>query len=249
MSERRRHSNATCLYTHDSTTTKGQMNDNSTTYAIIFDMDGVLIDTHQAHYESWLVMTEEAGLSFSYEDFRRTFGRTSREIIVHFWGETGLSDADVARMDDAKEVAFRRIIKADFPAMPHARELLKELHEAGFAMAVGSSGPPENVQLVVDQFDARDLFGALVTATDVTEGKPDPQVFQIAAERLGVPPERCVVIEDAVHGVEAAHRAGMTAVGLAADQEAFEALSAADLVVDSLDKLSAEKLRELADRE
>ncbi len=214
-------------------------------FAAIFDMDGVLVDTYRAHYRSWLAMAEPEGLSFTEAEFGQTFGRTSREIIAHFWGEGRYGDAEIAALDERKEAAFRRIIEADFPAMPGAAKLLEELHDAGFALGVGSSGPPENVELVLQRLGVGELFEAVVTGMDVTRGKPDPQVFLIAAERLGVRPERCAVIEDAPAGVEAANAAGMASIGLTSTGRTAESLCAARLVVGSLEELSAPRLREL----
>jgi beta-phosphoglucomutase len=217
-------------------------------YAVIFDMDGVLVDTYHAHYESWLAMAEPEGLSFTEAEFAPTFGRTSREIIAYFWGDGRYTDAEIAALDAKKEAAFRRIIEADFPAMPGARSLLEELHDAGFALALGSSGPPQNVELVLERLGAGELFQAVVTGMDVTRGKPDPQVFLIAAERLRMPPRRCAVIEDAPAGVAAANAAGMTSVGLTSTGRTAESLAAANLVVGSLAELSAGVLRELVYR-
>ena len=148
-------------------------------------------------------------------------------------------------MDRRKEAAFRRVIADHFPAMPGAVDLLRSLHKAGFRLAVGSSGPPENVQVVVDKLAARDLFGAIVTGADVTRGKPAPQVFLLAAERLGVPPPRCAVIEDAAVGVAAANAAGMTSVGLVSTGRTREELAAAAAVVGSLSEISPSLLRNL----
>ncbi len=177
------------------------------TLAVIFDMDGVLVDTYHAHYRSWLELAEAEGFHFTEAEFAATFGRTSREIIAHFWGEGRFDDAQIAELDRRKEAAFRRMIETDFPAMPGVGELLRSLHNAGFRLAVGSSGPPENVAMVLDRLEARNLFEAVVTGEDVTRGKPDPEVFLIAAKRLGVPPARCAVIEDAPSGIAAANAA------------------------------------------
>jgi beta-phosphoglucomutase len=207
-------------------------------FAVIFDMDGVLVDTYHAHYQSWLMMAEREGLHFTEAEFAVTFGRTSREIIAHFWGEGRYNDAEIAALDVLKEAAFREIIADDFPAMPGAKELLAALYKYGFKLAVGSSGPPENVAMVLDRLGAQQLFGATVTGMDVTRGKPDPQVFQLAAERLGVPPERCIVVEDARPGVQAAHAAGMIAVGLVSTGRTREELAEADLLAATLEELS-----------
>ncbi len=213
--------------------------------AVIFDMDGVLVDTYRAHYRSWLEMAEPEGIHFSEADFARTFGRTSREIIAHYWGQGRYDDAQIGELDRRKEAAFRRAIEVDFPAMPGAGELLKSLDRAGFRLAVGSSAPPENVYLVLDKLGTRELFGAIVTGADVTRGKPDPQVFLIAADRLGVVPRRCAVVEDAPAGVAAANSAGMASVGLLSTGRTPEDLAAARAVVGSLGELSPQMLRNL----
>lgn len=212
---------------------------------VIFDMDGVLIDSYRAHFESWRIIAAEEGLQITEEQFAQTFGRTSREIIAALWGKHTPDEAKIRELDERKEAAFRELLRDHFPIMPGAPELLDALHEAGFALAIGSSGPPENVALTLKKLGRRDLFGAVITGKDVTRGKPDPQVFLLAAERLGVPPQRCAVVEDAPPGVEAAHRAGMVAVGLVSTGRTREMLAAADLVVDSLSELSPEVFRSL----
>jgi beta-phosphoglucomutase len=211
-------------------------------YAAIFDMDGVLVDTYQAHYRSWLEMAHAEGLDFGEEEFARTFGRTSREVIAKNWGKD-LGNEEIAALDAKKEAAFRRIIEAHMPVMPGAVELLRALGEAGFRLAVGSSGPPENVDMVLDRMNVRGLLGAVVTGRDVTRGKPDPQVFLLAAQRLGVPPRRCAVVEDAPLGIAAAKAAGMAGIGLASTGRTREELKQADLVVDWPAELSPAVLR------
>jgi len=165
--------------------------------AAIFDVDGVLVDSYGPHYRSWCELAAESGLSITEEQFAETFGRTSRDIIRRFWGDDAVDDARVHELDDRKEALYREIVSADFPAMDGAAELIDALHDDGILLAVGSSGPPENVGLVLERLGRRDRIGAVVTGMDVTRGKPDPQVFLIAARKLGVPPGSCVVVEDA----------------------------------------------------
>lgn len=211
--------------------------------AVIFDMDGVLVDSYRAHFESWLAMARECGFEFSEERFAATFGRTSRDIIAQLWGEA-LSDERIAAMDARKEALYREIVAADFPAMDGARELITSLRQAGFKLAVGSSGPPANVEVAVAGLGLGECFDATVTGEDVTAGKPDPQVFLLCAERLGVPPPRCAVIEDAPAGVQAARNAGMAAIAITGTATR-ERLAHADLVVDSLTELSPQIIGEL----
>jgi beta-phosphoglucomutase len=213
--------------------------------AVIFDMDGVLIDSYRAHLQSWQVMAKEAGLRFTQEQFDATFGRTSREVIAALWKDRRLSGEEIAALDDRKEAVFREVLGAAFPAMPGAADLLQSLFEAGFALGVGSSGPAENVELALDRLGNRSHWRAVVTGSDVTRGKPDPQVFLLAAERLAVPPRRCAVVEDAPPGVAAAKAAGMACIGLVSTGRTRPMLSQADLTIDSLSELRPEIVRDL----
>jgi beta-phosphoglucomutase len=215
--------------------------------AVIFDVDGVLVDSYRAHLQSWLELARECKTVFTETDFAVTFGQTSREIIGRFWGGW-LDDEQVRRLDDRKEAIFRRIISQRFPAMDGAVGLIDALRDAGWRLALGSSGPPENIELILEKLGRRSCFDAVVTGRDVTRGKPDPQVFLIAARRLQVAPARCVVIEDAPAGIEAAGRAGMKAVALRSTGRAEADFGKADRVVDSLRDLSPHVLQGLIDR-
>jgi HAD superfamily hydrolase (TIGR01509 family) len=212
-------------------------------HAVIFDMDGVLVDSYEAHFESWKRVYGGAGLAYTESAFAADFGRTSREILRRTLGDD-LSDERVAELDTRKEAFYRDILRENFMAMDGANELIDALAADGFRLAIGSSGPPENVALVMEQLPAARRITATVTGADVTRGKPDPQVFLIAAEKLGVPPASCAVVEDAVHGITAAKRAGMTAIALTGTVERDE-LAAADAVVDSLRQLSPERIHSL----
>ena len=212
---------------------------------VIFDMDGVLVDSYAAHFESWKRLGRELGFSMSEEQFVASFGRTSREVIRETWPHLASSDERVRQIDARKEELFREIIAADFPAMDGAAELIDALAAAAFKLAVGSSGPPENVNLVLEKLARRDRFTAVVTGRDVTRGKPDPQVFQIAAERLGLPTARCLVVEDAPAGITAAKRAGAKCLGLVSTGREPAALAAADRVVRSLREVSPRDVRSM----
>ncbi len=216
--------------------------------AAIFDMDGVLIDSYWAHFQSWQSIAEDTGRAMTQEAFARTFGRTSREVIPTIWPEKQFSSDEIAALDAKKEKAFRRILEKEFPAMPGARELVNSLDLAGFAVAVGSSGPPENVEMAIDRLGIRHTVHAVVTGADVHRGKPDPQVFELAAARLDHQPQRCVVFEDAPDGVQAGHAAGMVVVALVSTGRDKQSLSHANLVVESLEELSPQTLRDLIER-
>lgn len=214
-------------------------------YGVIFDVDGVLVDSYAAHYESWRRVARERGYEISEDDFRRTFGRTSREIIAELWGRHRLSAAEIAELDKQKEAAYRDILGQHVPLMDGAVELIESLAQAGFALAVGSSGPPENVALVLKALGHESAFGGVVTGREVTRGKPDPQVFLLAAKQIDVPADHCAVIEDAAPGIAAAQAAEMTAIGLVSTGHTPESLAAADWRIGSLRELDPPRIARL----
>ena len=211
--------------------------------AVIFDMDGVLIDSKDAHRRSWVVLAEEHGRTISDEEFAAQFGRPSRDIIRSLFGAE-LDDERVRRMDERKEEVYRELIRGRVPAMPGAVALVRVLRGAGFRLAVGSSGPPENIRLALDELGVRDCFAAVVTGMDVTHGKPHPEPFLLAAARLGVPPRHCVVVEDAPAGLDAALHAEMAVIALTGTH-ARRALARATHIVDSLAEINASLVRSL----
>jgi len=205
--------------------------------AVLFDLDGVLVDSYAAHMRSWRRLAAEEALPFSEPELARSFGRTSRESIATYWPGRA---SEAERLDARKEALFRDDVRTTFPAMDGGRELVRALRAAGFGLALASSAPPDNVELALERLALADCFGAVVTGGDVERGKPDPQVFLLAAERLGTPPERCVVVEDAPVGVTAAHDGGMKAVALLSTgrrREDFEAVRP-ELLIGSLRELS-----------
>ena len=214
--------------------------------AVVFDMDGVLVDSYRPHLLAWQRMARAHGLEISEEQFAAGFGKTGRENIATLWGDR-VRPEDVQAMDDEKEADYREIIEADFPEMPGAGRLMRELHAAGFGMAIGSSGPAANVEVVARRLSEGKLLGATVHGVEVPRGKPDPAIFLLAAERLGVRPGRCVVIEDAPAGILAAHAAGMAVIAMTGTA-ARERLSSAESIVDSLGELNVPAIAALIDR-
>jgi HAD superfamily hydrolase (TIGR01509 family) len=182
---------------------------------VIFDMDGVLVDSGPAHYESWRLMARRHGLDIDEARFKATFGRTSTEIIQILW--PGLPAAEVQRRDAEKEAVYRDLIRGRVPLMPGCVETLAALRAAGRRIAIGTSGPPENIELVLSEGGLASYFEAVVHRGMIARGKPAPDCFLLAAERLGLPPAACVVIEDAPAGVQAGCAAGMTVIALASN--------------------------------
>jgi beta-phosphoglucomutase len=213
------------------------------TIGVIFDMDGVLIDSAEPHFESWRLLGEECRVVVTREQFAATFGRQNRDIVPILFGE--VSDTRLQALSDRKEKLYRDLVREDPPIIPGAVELVRALHEAGVRLAVGSSGPTANIDLVLGAMGVADLISVIVSGDDVTRGKPDRQVFTVACERLGLPPASCVVVEDAPAGVQAARAAGTRAVAVLIHHPP-EAFDDADLIVTRLADLTAEQLASLA---
>lgn len=183
--------------------------------AAIFDWDGVVVDSSAAHKASWELLAKQRGLPLPENHFALGFGKKNQTIIpsIYEWSQ---DPDEIEELGFAKEELYRRILKESGlnPALPGAIDLFKELKAAGFPMAVGTSTPRENVDLVIELIGAEGFFGAIISAEDVSHGKPDPEVFLKGAEALGIDPACCVVFEDAVYGIEAALAGGMKAVCL-----------------------------------
>lgn len=211
------------------------MNDASN-IGVIFDMDGVLVDSAGAHLQSWQRLAEELGQDVSPEQFARTFGRQNRDIIPLVFGEA--SEPRIRELGDRKETLYRDLVREHPPIMPGAIELVRSLADTGARLAVGSSAPRANIDLILSAMNVQDAMNAIVGGDDVTRGKPSPDVFLLAAERLGLKPTRCVVIEDAPVGVSAAKRAGMACIAVMT-HHTRETLAEADLVVKNLSNLTA----------
>lgn len=211
--------------------------------AVIWDMDGVIVDTGPHHFRAWQKASKDRGVSFGEREFKRTFGMRNVEIIRTIFGES-VSESESAEIADSKERYYRQFIAGDVIPLPGAIELLKDLQESGFRQAIASSSPLENVDLVLNALGIRHLFQAVVTEKDVKAGKPDPEIFLTAAAMLGIEATNCLVIEDAIAGVRAAKRAGMKCVAVS-NTHALEQLRDADLVVDSLSRLSASEVKDI----
>ena len=181
--------------------------------AVIWDVDGTLVDTAELHFAAWARLFGEMGLAFDRDAFAATFGRRNPEII-RFLFRREFTDAEVGHIGETKETYYRSAAEKGVHLLPGVRELLDGLHARGVRQAVGSSAPRGNLDLILRITDSRRYFDAIVGMEDTTRGKPDPQVFLVAAEKLGIQPSRCVVLEDAVAGVEAAKAGGMKCVAV-----------------------------------
>jgi HAD superfamily hydrolase (TIGR01509 family) len=209
----------------------------------IFDWDGVVIDSHAQHEESWQVLFEELGRPLPEGFFKRTFGMRNQQIIPLSFDFVRADDATgIARLGDRKEELYREILGRDgIEPLPGVVSLLREIKSLGAPAVVGSSTPRKNIETVMAMAGLDDLFDAVVSADDVTVGKPDPQVFLKGAEKIGRIPGRCIVFEDAHVGIEAGKRAGMKVVAVATTHP-IESLAEADVALPDLSGVTVEQL-------
>lgn len=213
-------------------------------WGVICDWDGVIVDSSAPHEASWKAVASEAGCLFPDEAFKRGFGMKNQAIIGELlrWTE---DPKLIQRWSRRKEELYREMVRRNgLGFVPGARELLAALKGRGVPCAIASSTPLPNITCVLDALGVRPYFQATVTSEDVSRGKPDPQVFLLAAQRLGMPPARCVVLEDAPVGIQAARAAGMRAVAFTTTHPA-EWLSGADLVAAHPGQVSVDELQRL----
>ena len=206
-------------------------------------MDGTLIDSAEYHWLTWRDTMAAEGHPLSYEQFMGFFGQRNDAILRRVVGPD-VSAQDIARIGDAKEAAYRRMVRQrGVEPLPGVRQWLERLRDAGWRQAVASSAPPANIEVLIEVLGVSDCFQAYVSAEEVPHGKPAPDVFLRAADKLGVPSSRCIVVEDAPAGVEAGRRGGMRTIGIVAMHEGLDAdvttTSLADLPPDIFDRLLA----------
>ncbi len=209
--------------------------------AVLWDLDGTLVDSEELHWRAWQETMTAEGVPITWEQFKATFGQRNDSFVPRWLGARATPEL-VAHISDAKEACYRRLVReCGLTPAPGAAEWVRRLQREGWRQAIASSAPRENVEVMLDALGLRDCFQATVAAEDVERGKPAPQVFLLAASRLGVPPERCIVVEDAPAGIEAARRAGMRSIFL----RHTGTRAPADLVVASLQELSADAFERL----
>jgi len=208
----------------------------NSTYAVLWDMDGVLVDSGEFHYVAWVEILGREGLAYTRDQFNAMFGMDNRGVLTTLLGREPEA-AWLAPVSDEKEAAFRAAILGKAEPLPGVVRWLTRLKAAGVRQAVASSAPPANIDLLIDALNLRQYFDAVVSTFGMA-GKPDPGVFLEAARRVGVPPERCLVVEDAIAGVQAAKRAGMACLAVTnTNTRAALASAGADRLVDSLEEL------------
>jgi beta-phosphoglucomutase len=213
--------------------------------AVLWDADGTLFDSMEYHWQAWHATIAAENHELTREQFEWGFGRLNASILRNHLG-ADLPDGEVERISEAKEQRYRALVRANgIELLPGVRTWLDRLKANGWRQAIASSAPRANLDVILAALKLSNWFDAVVGAEDVTRGKPDPQVYLIAAQRLEVPPARCLVIEDAAAGIEGAQRAGMQAIGVGPNH----ARLGAAVHARALDQLSADTPERLVSEE
>jgi beta-phosphoglucomutase len=209
--------------------------------AVLWDMDGTLIDSEEFHWLAWQEAMANEGITITREQFLSSFGQRNDSILPRWLGAAATPER-VERIGNAKEELYRQLVREKGIApLPGVAAWVHRLHEQGWLQAIASAAPRANVDVILEALSATGIFQGIVSAEDVRRGKPDPEVFLAAAARVGASPDQCIVVEDAVAGVEGARRAGMRSIGVSHNGKHLPA----DVVVQSLELLEADAFDEL----
>ena len=209
-------------------------------FAVIFDMDGVIIDSNPFHKISLRQFCEKYGYHLSDEELiRKIYGRTNKDWLANLFG--ALTKEELTNYGEEKEALFREIYKNDIHALKGLPEFLKGLNEKNIPIAIGTSAPRSNVDFVLAHTGLEKYFSIILDESNVEQGKPNPEIYLKVAARLGYEPVRCIVFEDSLSGVESARRAGAKVVGVATTHS-FEELSHTDLVIQDFTDLDPASL-------
>ena len=211
--------------------------------AVLWDLDGVVIDSEEDHKKAWQRLASETGKEFSDEQFAVTFGWRNDAIIPKVWG--AVSAEELQELADRKETYYRDYVRKTAAFLPGAQELMRTLHESGYAQALGSSAPIANIELVKEVLGLGRYMNAFVSGETVPHGKPAPDIFLKAAKEVAIEPQHCLVIEDAVAGIAAAHAGGMYSIAVAYGR-ILPGLQVATLVVKDLTEVTVERIQRIA---
>jgi beta-phosphoglucomutase len=212
----------------------------------IFDLDGTLIDSYAAHFKAWTSVAAEIGHMLTEPQFQSQFGRKNEPILMELHelaGKPCPTSSQIELLAEIKETRYLAMIAEDFPEMPGCVALILALRDARWKVAIGSSAPRSNIDFCIKKFKRLGIeFDAVACGDDVSRGKPAPDVFLLAASQLGVSPEACVVLEDAVAGIDAAKNAAMGSVGVCSTGRTRAELVHADIVIDCFSELTPDIL-------
>jgi putative phosphoesterase/HAD superfamily hydrolase (TIGR01509 family) len=202
--------------------------------AVIFDLDGVIADTEHLSEQADVIVLSRYGIKMTDEEKMLAFGRRMEEIFYDIL-QARKSKLDIKKLIREKDKVFTKLIKGNLDPIKGSLELVDFFKKSGFKLALATSSHTDKMKPEIQELDIEDLFKVKITGDDVSKGKPNPEIFLLAAKKLGVKPSECAVVEDSAFGVQAAKNAGMLAIGFKSPNSAGQDLSKADIITDNLD--------------
>jgi beta-phosphoglucomutase len=213
--------------------------------AVIFDLDGTLLDNNEVHLKAWKKYLQDSGMEISDEDFKKNIsGRTNKDAVAHLYNRE-MSEKEASEYYLEKEEIYRNMYEKDISPISGLNDFLKDLADHNITMAIATSGIQVNIDFMFDHVPIKQYFKEVINSADITKGKPDPEIFIKTAKKLQIPAENCIVFEDSMAGVKAGKAAGMKVVALTTSHTAEE-LKEADLVIDDYRQINFDKLLSLA---
>ena len=210
---------------------------------VILDMDGVIVDSEEHHFEAWRQLSIRHGLNLSDQDIKKDFGRRNRDVLGEVF-ERELSEEEIQDLDDEKEALYRELHRSNIKPAPGLMQFLANLKGSEIKTAIGSSAPLANIEFVMDSLGLSPWIDAFAHSGMVQKGKPDPEIFLKAAELIGISPEDCVVFEDSFPGIQAGLSAGMKVIAVATTHPENE-LGIAHGVVKDFQSLGKKGMEEI----
>jgi len=213
-------------------------------FAVIFDMDGVIVDSNPTHKIALRKFCEMHGYNLTDEELKaRVYGRANKDWLPDMFGNQ-LTKEEFQKFAEEKEALFRQIFKPIIKPVDGLIAFLDRLEESKITKAVASSAPPANVEFTLEKTATKKYFDVILSETDFQKGKPDPEIYLTTASLLNFPPEKCLVLEDSIAGVESAKKAGCKVIGVTTTHLKEEFVGT-DLVIDDFHNLHIKELQEL----
>ena len=200
--------------------------------AVIFDLDGTLIDNNAFHLKTWRVYLDKLGIDISEEAYRKNInGRTNKDALEYIYNRK-MSNEEAMVYALEKEAMYREIYQSAIKPVDGLLELLEAFHKKNIPMAIATSGIQVNIDFMFEHIPIKQYFIQVVNSSHISKGKPDPEIYFKTASLLNIPPENCLVFEDAVVGVNAAHAAGMKVIAITTTQSKEELKDAEMIIKD-----------------
>ncbi|MFD2569733.1 HAD family hydrolase [Spirosoma soli] len=214
--------------------------------AVIFDMDGVIVDTNPHHRIAWRQYYQKYGKTLSDADFvQHVSGKHNTDIVAHLFAGKTLTPEEVLRLGHEKEALFRELYRPDITPVPGIVDFLKALKAANVLTAVATSAPVENLNFVIEALHLQPYFDALLNESMVSHPKPDPEIYQKAMALLGVAPGESVIFEDSMTGIQAAKASGAYVIGVATTQTPDELRPFVDDVIQNFSEMTLNRIQRL----